>query len=102
MLCSVEVARAIVAAGRPGGRARSSARLRSTPGSVEETHAVYNVTQAAVWTVIRSAVVDLARHDPLAPNYLKTIPVGPFAQPVDVASRCCSWPRTRPPTGLGR
>ena|ERR1022692_262730 len=28
---------------------------------VEETHAVYNVTKAAVWALVRSAAIDLAR-----------------------------------------
>jgi 3-oxoacyl-[acyl-carrier protein] reductase len=62
-----------------------------------------------VWTLIRSAAIDLARHgirangvapgvaetplaelvvhnEHLAPQYLKTIPLGRFAQPVDVAN----------------
>ena len=76
---------------------------------VEETHAVYNVTKAAVWALVRSAAIDLARHNirvngvapgvadtPLAalvtrdavlgPEYLKTIPLGRFAQPADIAA----------------
>jgi 3-oxoacyl-[acyl-carrier protein] reductase len=76
---------------------------------VEETMAAYNVTKAAVWTFIRSAAMDLARHgirvngvapgvvdtpiaalvihDPeLAPQYLRTIPLRRFGQPEDVAN----------------
>jgi NAD(P)-dependent dehydrogenase (short-subunit alcohol dehydrogenase family) len=76
---------------------------------VEETHSVYNVTKAAVWTFIRSAAMDFARygirvngvapgvvdtpiaalvvHNPeLAPEYLESIPLGRFGQPADVAS----------------
>ena len=76
---------------------------------VEQTHAVYNVTKAAVWALIRSAAIDLAEHrirvngvapgvadtplaalivrDPvLGPEYLKTIPLGRFADPADIAS----------------
>src|SRR5204863_4751255 len=76
---------------------------------VEETHAVYNVTKAAVWTFIRSAAMDLAHHGirvngvapgvvdtpiaelvvhnpELAPQYLKTIPLGRFGQPEDIAN----------------
>jgi NAD(P)-dependent dehydrogenase (short-subunit alcohol dehydrogenase family) len=76
---------------------------------VEETHAVYNVTKAAVWNFVRSAAMDLARHGirvngvapgvvdtpiaelvvhnpELAPRYLKTIPLGRFGQPSDVAA----------------
>jgi glucose 1-dehydrogenase len=75
---------------------------------VEETHAVYNVTKAAVWALVRSAAIDLAargirvngvapgvvdtplaelvvHNAELAPQYLKTIPLGRFAQPADVA-----------------
>jgi NAD(P)-dependent dehydrogenase (short-subunit alcohol dehydrogenase family) len=76
---------------------------------VEESHAVYNVTKGAVRTLIRSAAIDFAPygirvngvapgvvdtptaahvvHDPvLAPQYLKTIPLGRFGQPEDVAN----------------
>ena len=77
---------------------------------VEETMAAYNVTKAAVWAFIRSAAIDLGpprhpgqrrragrgRHaagragrrttEQLAPQYLRTIPLGRFAQPVDVAN----------------
>ncbi len=68
-----------------------------------------DVTKAAVWTFIRSAAMDFARygirvngvapgvvdtpiaalvvHNPeLAPQYLKSIPLGRFGQPADVAN----------------
>jgi NAD(P)-dependent dehydrogenase (short-subunit alcohol dehydrogenase family) len=106
MFCTVEAARAMVAAGRPGAIVCTTS---INAWFVEETHAVYNVTKAAVWTLIRSAAIDLARHgirvngvapgvadtplaelivhnEHLAPRYLKTIPLGRFAQPVDVAN----------------
>lgn len=106
MHCAVEAARAMVAAGRPGSIVCTSS---INAWFVEETHAVYNVTKAAVWTFIRSAAMDFARygirvngvapgvvdtpiaalvvHNPeLAPRYLKTIPLGRFGRPEDIAS----------------
>jgi NAD(P)-dependent dehydrogenase (short-subunit alcohol dehydrogenase family) len=106
MFCTVEAARAMVAADRPGSIVCTTS---INAWFVEETHAVYNVTKAAVWTFIRSAAMDLARHgirvngvapgvadtplaelvvhnEQLAPRYLETIPLGRFAQPVDVAN----------------
>jgi NAD(P)-dependent dehydrogenase (short-subunit alcohol dehydrogenase family) len=106
MFCTVEAARAMVAAGRPGAIVCTTS---INAWFVEETHAAYNVTKAAVWTLIRSAAIDLARHgirvngvapgvadtplaelvvhdERLAPRYLETIPLGRFAQPADVAS----------------
>ncbi|MEA2384393.1 MAG: hypothetical protein QOH72_4364 [Solirubrobacteraceae bacterium] len=106
MFCAVEAARAMVAAGRPGAIVCTTS---INAWFVEETHAVYNVTKAAVWALIRSAAIDFARHgirvngvapgvadtplaelvvhnEQLAPQYLKTIPLGRFAQPVDVAN----------------
>jgi NAD(P)-dependent dehydrogenase (short-subunit alcohol dehydrogenase family) len=106
MFCTVEAARAMVAAGRPGAIVCTTS---INAWFVEETHTVYNVTKAAVWTFIRSAAMDLAPHgirvngvapgvadtplsdlvvhnEQLAPEYLKTIPLGRFAQPVDVAN----------------
>ena len=106
MFCTVEAARAMVAAGRPGAIVCTTS---INAWFVEETHAAYNVTKAAVWTLIRSAAIDLARHgirvngvapgvadtplaelvvhnEHLAPQYLKTIPLGRFAQPADVAN----------------
>jgi NAD(P)-dependent dehydrogenase (short-subunit alcohol dehydrogenase family) len=105
MFCTVEAARAMVAADRPGAVVCTSS---INAWFVEETHAVYNVTKAAVWTFIRSAAMDLARHgirvngvapgivdtpiaalvvhnEQLAPEYLKTIPLGRFGQPEDIA-----------------
>jgi NAD(P)-dependent dehydrogenase (short-subunit alcohol dehydrogenase family) len=101
-----EAARAMVAAGRPGAIVCTSS---INAWFVEETHSVYNVTKAAVWTFVRSAAMDLARHGirvngvapgvvdtpiaelvvhnpELAPEYLKTIPLGRFGQPEDVAN----------------
>jgi NAD(P)-dependent dehydrogenase (short-subunit alcohol dehydrogenase family) len=95
----------MVAAGRPGAIVCTSS---INAWFVEETHAVYNVTKAAVWALVRSAAMDLSRygirvngvapgvvdtpiaalvvHNPaLAPQYLKTIPLGRFGQPEDVA-----------------
>jgi NAD(P)-dependent dehydrogenase (short-subunit alcohol dehydrogenase family) len=106
MFCTVEAARAMVAAGRPGSIVCTTS---INAWFAEETHAVYNVTKAAVWNFIRSAAMDLARHGirvtgvapgvvdtpiaalvvhnpELAPEYLKMIPLGRFGQPVDVAN----------------
>jgi 3-oxoacyl-[acyl-carrier protein] reductase len=105
MHCAVEAARAMVAAGHGGSIVCTSS---INAWFVEETHAVYNVTKAAVWTFIRSAAMDFARHgirvngvapgvvdtpiaelvvhnEELAPQYLKTIPLGRFGQPEDIA-----------------
>lgn len=105
MFCAVEAARAMVEAGHGGAIVCTSS---INAWFVEETHAVYNVTKAAVWTFIRSAAIDFARegirvngvapgvvdtpiaelvvHNPdLAPEYLKTIPLGRFGQPRDIA-----------------
>jgi len=106
MYLAQEAARAMVAAGRPGAIVCTSS---INAWFVEETHAVYNVTKAAVWTLVRSAAIDLARHGirvngvapgvvdtpiaelvvhnpELAPEYLKTIPLGRFGRPEDVAN----------------
>jgi 3-oxoacyl-[acyl-carrier protein] reductase len=106
MFCTVEAARAMVAAGRPGAIVCTSS---INAWHVEETMAAYNVTKAAVWAFVRSAAIDLARHgirvngvapgvadtplaalvvrdEQLAPQYLKTIPLGRFAQPRDIAN----------------
>ena len=106
MFCAVEAAREMVAADRPGAIVCTSS---INAWFVEETHGVYNVTKAAVWTFIRSAAMDFARygirvngvapgvvdtpiaqlvvHNPaLAPLYLKTIPLARFGQPKDIAN----------------
>jgi NAD(P)-dependent dehydrogenase (short-subunit alcohol dehydrogenase family) len=106
MHCVVEAARAMAADGR-GGVIVCTSSINAW--FVEETHAVYNVTKAAVWALVRSAAIDLAargirvngiapgvvdtplaelvtRNAELAPQYLKTIPLGRFAQPSDVAN----------------
>jgi NAD(P)-dependent dehydrogenase (short-subunit alcohol dehydrogenase family) len=106
MFCAVEAARAMIAADRPGAIVCTTS---INAWFVEETHAVYNVTKAAVWTLVRSAAMDFACHGirvngvapgvvdtpiaelvvhnpDLAPEYLKTIPLGRFGQPEDVAN----------------
>jgi NAD(P)-dependent dehydrogenase (short-subunit alcohol dehydrogenase family) len=106
MHCVVEAARAMTADGRGGAIVCTSS---INAWFVEETHAVYNVTKAAVWALVRSAAIDLAargirvngvapgvvdtplaelvvHNAELAPRYLKTIPLGRFAQPADVAN----------------
>ena len=105
MHCVVEAGRAMTASG--GGSIVCTTSINAW--YVEETHAVYNVTKAAVWALVRSAAMDLAKHNirvngvapgvadtPLAalitrdevlgPQYLKTIPLGRFAQPADIAA----------------
>jgi NAD(P)-dependent dehydrogenase (short-subunit alcohol dehydrogenase family) len=105
MHCAVEAARAMVAA-QHGGAIVCTSSINAW--FVEETHAVYNVTKAAVWTFVRSAAMDFARYgirvngvapgvvdtpiaelvvhnEELAPQYLKTIPLGRFGQPEDIA-----------------
>jgi NAD(P)-dependent dehydrogenase (short-subunit alcohol dehydrogenase family) len=104
MYCVVEAARAMVGSG--GGSIVCTSSINAW--FVEETHAVYNVTKAAVWALVRSAAIDLAAHGirvngvapgvadtplaelvvhnaQLAPQYLKSIPLGRFAQPSDIA-----------------
>lgn len=104
--CIQEAARAMVA-GHEGGAIVCTSSINAW--HVEATHAAYNTTKAAVWTLIRSAATDLAQHgirvngvapgvvdtplaalvvhNPhLAPDYLKTIPLDRFGQPVDVAN----------------
>jgi NAD(P)-dependent dehydrogenase (short-subunit alcohol dehydrogenase family) len=106
MYLTREAARAMVAAGR-GGAIICTSSINAW--FVEETHSAYNVTKAAVWTFIRSAAIDLGHygirvngvapgvvdtplaelvvHNPeLAPEYLKTMPLGRFGQPADVAN----------------
>jgi NAD(P)-dependent dehydrogenase (short-subunit alcohol dehydrogenase family) len=106
MFCTVEAARAMVAIGRPGAVVCTSS---INAWFVEETHAIYNVTKAAIWTFIRSAAMDLARygirvngvapgvvdtpiaalvvpHEQLSSEYLKKIPLGRFGQPEDIAN----------------
>lgn len=104
MYCLVEAARAMVRS--HGGAIICTSSINAW--YVEETHAVYNVTKAAVWALVRSAAIDLASHGirvngvapgvadtplaelvvhnaELAPEYLKSIPLGRFAQPSDIA-----------------
>jgi len=103
--CVREAARAMVSAGR-GGAIVCTASINAW--HVEETMAAYNVSKAAVHAIARSAAIDLGRHGirvnavapgvvdtpiaalvvhnpELAPEYLKTIPLGRFGQPRDIA-----------------
>jgi len=104
MYCLLEAARAM--ASSHGGAIVCTSSINAW--YVEETHAVYNVTKAAVWALVRSAAIDLASHGirvngvapgvadtplaelvvhnaELAPEYLKSIPLRRFAQPSDIA-----------------
>ena len=106
MFCAVEAAVAMISAGRPGAIVCTSS---INAWFVEETHTVYNVSKAAVWAFVRSAAMDLARHGirvngvapgvvdtplaalvvhnpALAAPYLKTIPLGRFGRPEDIAN----------------
>jgi NAD(P)-dependent dehydrogenase (short-subunit alcohol dehydrogenase family) len=106
MYLAREAARAMVEGGRGGAIVCTSS---INAWFVEETHCVYNVTKGAVWTFIRSAAIDLGRYGirvngvapgvvdtplaelvvhnaELAPQYLKTIPLGRFGEPADVAN----------------
>jgi NAD(P)-dependent dehydrogenase (short-subunit alcohol dehydrogenase family) len=103
--CVREAARAMVGAGR-GGAIVCTASINAW--HVEETMAAYNVSKAAVHAITRSAAIDLGRHGirvnsvapgvvdtpiaalvvhnpDLAPQYLKTIPLGRFGMPRDIA-----------------
>ena len=103
MHCIVAAARAMAPA---GGAIVCTSSINAW--FVEQTHAVYNVTKAAVWALVRSAAIDLAEHRirvngvapgvvdtplaalvvqdaVLAPAYLKTIPLGRFGEPADIA-----------------
>jgi NAD(P)-dependent dehydrogenase (short-subunit alcohol dehydrogenase family) len=103
--CVREAARAMVARGTRGAIACTAS---INAWHVEETMAAYNVSKAAVHAIARSAAIDLGRygirvnavapgvvdtaiaalvvHNPeLAPGYLKTIPLGRFGQPRDIA-----------------
>lgn len=104
MYCLLEAARAMAQSG--GGSIVCTSSINAW--FVEETHAVYNVTKAAVWALVRSAAIDLAprgirvngvapgvadtplaelvvHNAELAPEYLKSIPLGRFAKPSDIA-----------------
>lgn len=104
--CVRAAARAMVQAGR-GGAIVGTASINAW--HVEETMAAYNVSKAAVHALVRSAAIDLGRHrirvnavapgvvdtaiarlvvhnPDLAPAYLRTIPLGRFGQPRDIAA----------------
>jgi NAD(P)-dependent dehydrogenase (short-subunit alcohol dehydrogenase family) len=108
--CGLYAARHMVSAGQPG----SIVYTASINGfHVEETMASYNVTKGALITLARSTAIDLGRHGiranavapgvvdtpiselvvhnpDLAPAYLRTIPLGRFGQPDDIAA-AVSW-----------
>jgi NAD(P)-dependent dehydrogenase (short-subunit alcohol dehydrogenase family) len=103
--CVREAARAMVDAGRRGAIVCTAS---INAWHVEETMAAYNVSKAAVHAIARSAAIDLGRHGirvnavapgvvdtpiaalvvhnpELAPAYLRTIPLGRFGLPGDIA-----------------
>ncbi len=104
--CVREAARAMVERGTHGAIVCTAS---INAWHVEETMASYNVSKAAVHAIARSAAIDLGRYGirvnavapgvvdtplaalvvqnpELAPLYLKTIPLGRFAQPRDIAN----------------
>jgi NAD(P)-dependent dehydrogenase (short-subunit alcohol dehydrogenase family) len=108
--CLLHAARAMVDAGRTGSMVVTCS---VNAFDVEETMTAYNVSKGALMTLVRSAAIDLGRYGirvngiapgvidtpittmivqnpELAPNYLKTIPLGRFGQPSDVAD-VVSW-----------
>jgi NAD(P)-dependent dehydrogenase (short-subunit alcohol dehydrogenase family) len=103
--CVREAARTMIERGR-GGAIVCTASINAW--HVEEMMAAYNTSKAAVQALSRSAAIDLGRHGirvnsvapgvvdtaiaelvvhnpPLAAAYLKTIPLGRFGQPTDIA-----------------
>jgi NAD(P)-dependent dehydrogenase (short-subunit alcohol dehydrogenase family) len=103
--CVREAARAMVSRGIRGAIVCTAS---INAWHVEETMAAYNVSKAAVYAIARSAAIDLGRHGirvnavapgvvdtpiaalvvhnpELAPEYLKTIPLGRFGMPRDIA-----------------
>jgi NAD(P)-dependent dehydrogenase (short-subunit alcohol dehydrogenase family) len=103
--CVREAARAMVSHGTKGAIVCTAS---INAWYVEQTMAAYNTSKAAVYAVTRSAAIDLGRHGirvnavapgvvdtPLselvvhnpevAPDYLRTIPLGRFGQPRDIA-----------------
>lgn len=104
--CVRETARAMVQRGATGAIVCTAS---VNAWHVEETMAAYNTSKAAVHAIARSAAIDLGRygirvnavapgvvdtpiaapivHNPrLAPEYLRTIPLGRFGQPRDIAN----------------
>jgi NAD(P)-dependent dehydrogenase (short-subunit alcohol dehydrogenase family) len=106
--CLLHAARAMQ--GRPGSMVVTCS---VNAFDVEETMTAYNVSKGALMTLVRSAAIDLGRHgirvngvapgvidtpittmivqnEELAPSYLKSIPLGRFGEPRDVAD-VVSW-----------
>jgi 3-oxoacyl-[acyl-carrier protein] reductase len=110
LYCAVHAARAMVAGGR-GGAIVYTASINGF--HVEQTMTAYNVSKGALLTLVRSTAMDLGgygirangvapgvvdtpiaelvvHNEVLAPVYLKTMPLGRFGQPEDVAN-AVSW-----------
>jgi NAD(P)-dependent dehydrogenase (short-subunit alcohol dehydrogenase family) len=108
--CAVHAARAMVARGQ-GGAIVYTASINGF--HVEQTMAAYNVSKGALLAVVRSTAMDLGgygirangvapgvvdtpiaelvvHNDELAPRYLRTMPLGRFGRPEDVAN-AVSW-----------
>ena len=104
--CTQEAARTMVAR-RSGGAIVITSSINAF--HVEETMAAYNTSKGAVANFVRSAAIDLGRHgirvnavapgvvntriaalvieDPvLSQQYLRTMPLGRFGEPVDIAN----------------
>jgi NAD(P)-dependent dehydrogenase (short-subunit alcohol dehydrogenase family) len=110
LFCAVHAARAMCERGR-GGAIVYTASINGF--HVEQTMTAYNVSKGALLNLVRSTAMDLGRHGirangvapgvvdtpiaafvvhspELAPGYLKTMPLGRFGRPEDVAS-AVSW-----------
>jgi glucose 1-dehydrogenase len=108
--CAVQAARAMRASGR-GGSIVYTASINGF--HVEQNMTAYNVSKGALLTLVRSTAMDLARYGiranavapgvvdtpiaafvvgnpTLAAEYLRTMPLGRFGQPEDVAN-AVSW-----------
>lgn len=110
LFCAIHAARAMVSAGN-GGSIVYTASINGF--DVEQTMTAYNVTKGALLNLVRSTAIDLGQYGirangvapgvvdtpiaalvvqnpDLAPAYLRTIPLGRFGQPADIAN-AVSW-----------